>query len=309
MRVAGASARAGVGLGEPGGDTATMQAVPVGDPAQAPHGAPDAPRDEIEVGGMPQQGAPRSRKPARARRPARISKSTKAPKAATGPGEPGRPGGGRTGLKVAAVTAGALVLVGGGAVAAFAFTGGEDKKTVVQPSPLADAPRQQPTVDLEAMEAARKRQAVERASRSARKETAKRPVLLPKGTPIPTKTPEKKEESGSDEAPTAGNPMPAGEAQAYAKAIMGNYGFDPSTQFGCLVNLWNKESGWNYRATNPSSGAYGIPQALPGSKMASEGADWRTNAKTQIRWGLNYIKGRYGSPCAAWQHSQSTGWY
>ncbi|MEU6041598.1 lytic transglycosylase domain-containing protein [Actinomadura sp. NPDC047616] len=303
MRVAGASARAGDGLGEPGGDTATLQAVSTGDPAQAPYGAPDAPREEIEVGpGMPQGPAPRSRKPARARR------ASKAPKAAKAPGEPGRPGGGRTGLKVAAVAAGALVLVGGGAVAAFAFTGGEGDKTVVQPSPLADAPKQ-PPVDLEALAAARHKQAVERASRNARKETVKRPALLPKGTPIPTKKPEDKDEGGSGGAPTAGNPMPAGEAQAYAKAIMDNYGFNPSTQFGCLVNLWNKESHWNYRASNPTSGAYGIPQALPGSKMASEGADWRTNAKTQIRWGLGYIKGRYGSPCAAWQHSQSTGWY
>jgi hypothetical protein len=80
-------------------------------------------------------------------------------------------------------------------------------------------------------------------------------------------------------------------------------------QFACLVSLWNKESGWRVNAANASSGAYGIPQALPGSKMASAGADWQTNAATQITWGLGYIAGRYSTPCGAWTHSQSTGWY
>ena len=100
----------------------------------------------------------------------------------------------------------------------------------------------------------------------------------------------------------------AGDAQAIARGMLGNYGWGDD-QFGCLVSLWNKESGWNYQAYNRSSGAYGIPQALPGSKMASAGADWQTNAGTQIAWGLGYISGRYGSPCGAWSHSQSTGWY
>jgi len=80
-------------------------------------------------------------------------------------------------------------------------------------------------------------------------------------------------------------------------------------QFPCLDKLWKKESGWNHRASNASSGAYGIPQALPGSKMASEGSDWKTSPATQIKWGLGYIEGRYNSPCSAWSHSQNTGWY
>ncbi|WP_292836256.1 lytic transglycosylase domain-containing protein [Microbacterium sp.] len=80
-------------------------------------------------------------------------------------------------------------------------------------------------------------------------------------------------------------------------------------QFACLVSLWNRESGWSVTAYNASSGAYGIPQALPGSKMASAGADWQTNPATQIAWGLGYISGRYGTPCGAWGHSQSAGWY
>ncbi|MEH0818968.1 MULTISPECIES: lytic transglycosylase domain-containing protein [unclassified Micromonospora] len=80
-------------------------------------------------------------------------------------------------------------------------------------------------------------------------------------------------------------------------------------QMPCLDKLWTKESGWNHKASNPSSGAYGIPQALPGSKMGSVADDWRTNPATQIKWGLGYIKGRYGDPCGAWSHSQSVGWY
>ncbi len=79
-------------------------------------------------------------------------------------------------------------------------------------------------------------------------------------------------------------------------------------QFSCLRSLWQKESGWNHRAGN-RSGAYGIPQALPGSKMRSKGADWRTNPVTQIAWGLSYVNGRYHSPCRAWAHSRATGWY
>ncbi|MGB2568258.1 lytic transglycosylase domain-containing protein [Micromonospora citrea] len=80
-------------------------------------------------------------------------------------------------------------------------------------------------------------------------------------------------------------------------------------QMPCLDKLWTKESGWNHKAQNPSSGAYGIPQALPGSKMGTVADDWRTNPATQIKWGLGYIKGRYGDPCGAWSHSQSVGWY
>ena len=80
-------------------------------------------------------------------------------------------------------------------------------------------------------------------------------------------------------------------------------------QFPCLNKLWNKESGWNHRANNEGSGAYGIPQALPGSKMQIAGSDWKTNPATQIKWGLGYIKGRYGTPCKAWSHSADVGWY
>jgi hypothetical protein len=101
---------------------------------------------------------------------------------------------------------------------------------------------------------------------------------------------------------------PSGSPQQIAAAMLGSFGWS-SGEFGCLQSLWNAESGWNPSASNPISGAYGIPQALPGSKMASAGADWQTNPATQIKWGLGYIKQVYGSPCAAWSHEQSTGWY
>jgi hypothetical protein len=80
-------------------------------------------------------------------------------------------------------------------------------------------------------------------------------------------------------------------------------------QFRYLDPLWSRESSWNVHALNVYSGAYGIPQAVPGSKMASAGRYWRTSARIQIRWGLRYIKGRYGSPAAAWRHEMATGWY
>ncbi|MFC9505352.1 transglycosylase SLT domain-containing protein [Streptomyces sp. NPDC057002] len=82
-----------------------------------------------------------------------------------------------------------------------------------------------------------------------------------------------------------------------------------TAQYNCLDNLLRRESGWNHRATNPSSGAYGLFQALPPSKMSSAGSDWRTSPLTQMRWGLSYIKSRYGTPCGAWNFWQKNHWY
>lgn len=111
----------------------------------------------------------------------------------------------------------------------------------------------------------------------------------------------------SGSAPSSGDNSPGG-AQETARGMLGGYGWGED-QFSCLVSLWNKESGWNYQAYNRGSGAFGIPQALPGSKMASAGGDWQTSAATQVSWGLGYISGRYGSPCGAWDHSKAVGWY
>lgn len=99
-----------------------------------------------------------------------------------------------------------------------------------------------------------------------------------------------------------------GSVQAYALDYISkrDWGMD---QFSCLVNLWNRESNWRHLAKNPSSGAYGIPQSLPGSKMATEGADWMTNPETQIRWGVKYIAARYKLPCNAWAYFEENNWY
>lgn len=107
--------------------------------------------------------------------------------------------------------------------------------------------------------------------------------------------------------PAAGIPDP-GTAQAIAYVMVVQKGWSGS-EFDCLVNLWNRESHWNVNSHNTSSGAHGIPQALPGSKMASAGPDWETNPKTQITWGLGYIQNRYGTPCGAWAHSEEHNWY
>jgi hypothetical protein len=102
--------------------------------------------------------------------------------------------------------------------------------------------------------------------------------------------------------------LSAQDPQAIADALLSSYGWS-SSEMSCLVPLWMGESGWRVNAENTSSGAFGIPQALPGSKMATAGADWRTNPVTQIKWGLGYIQERYGSPCGAWGFKQGHGWY
>jgi hypothetical protein len=113
--------------------------------------------------------------------------------------------------------------------------------------------------------------------------------------------------NGATDTVTVAAPDP-NTAQSIAYNMMTSFGFSPSTYFGCLLDLWNRVSGWAYDAEN-ASGAYGIPQALPGSRMASAGADWQTDPATQIRWGLGYIKEIYGNPCSAWAFLEANGYY
>jgi hypothetical protein len=94
-----------------------------------------------------------------------------------------------------------------------------------------------------------------------------------------------------------------------ARKMMRHFHWSARRQFRYLDKLWVRESGWNVHASNPYSGAYGIPQAVPGSKMSSAGPHWRTSARTQIRWGMRYIRDRYGSPRRAWRHETGAGWY
>ena len=107
-----------------------------------------------------------------------------------------------------------------------------------------------------------------------------------------------------------GSPPPAdpSSAEVIGEDELADFGFSKSTQWPCLYDLWQQESGWNVYAENPS-GAYGIPQSLPGDKMASAGSDWQTNPTTQIIWGLGYIKSVYGTPCTAWAHEEADGYY
>jgi hypothetical protein len=127
-------------------------------------------------------------------------------------------------------------------------------------------------------------------AQKAEKKAAKDGALIPYAGPIPSSC---QEYSGNRKT---------------GCALMLAAGFKID-QFPCLNKLWNKESGWNARARNKSSGAYGIPQAYPGDKMSSVASDWKTNPATQIKWGLGYIEGRYDNPCGAWAHSESTGSY
>jgi hypothetical protein len=94
-----------------------------------------------------------------------------------------------------------------------------------------------------------------------------------------------------------------------ARQMLRHFHWSARRQFRYLNWLWNRESGWNVHASNPYSGAYGVPQAVPGWKMSSAGPNWQSNPRTQIRWGLRYIRSRYGSPRRAWDHEVSAGWY
>lgn len=138
--------------------------------------------------------------------------------------------------------------------------------------------------EAERLEAERKAQEEAEAARRAREEEAARAAA-----------------SSSNQSVAA--------LQSYAHdLVINSYGWSED-DFNALVNLWNRESGWGVTAGNPSSGAYGIPQSLPGNKMSSEGADWQYNGQTQIRWGLKYISSTYGSPSNAWSHFRNYNWY
>jgi hypothetical protein len=125
-------------------------------------------------------------------------------------------------------------------------------------------------------------------------------------TPVVSRSSDRRD--AADPAVTHKVDVAAGDPREIARSLMPQFGFS-SDQFSCLDSLWTRESGWSVSAHNASSGAHGIPQSLPGSKMASAGPDWETNPVTQITWGLGYIQDRYGSPCGAWGHSESYGWY
>jgi hypothetical protein len=204
---------------------------------------------------------------------------------------------------VAARSAASSVAVTGAISSQAQLDGGATLGSQVLISRTVSALRQQQITALVAQQAAarqaalRQRAAELAARRAAAEAAADRAVQQPA-----------QQQQTQPAQVTSAPAVPSGSAQQVAMGMLGSYGWS-SSQFSCLDSLWNEESGWNVYATNPSSGAYGIPQALPGSKMASAGPDWQTDAATQIRWGLTYIRSLYGSPCGAWAHEEADGWY
>ncbi|MFE2495938.1 lytic transglycosylase domain-containing protein [Streptomyces scopuliridis] len=171
---------------------------------------------------------------------------------------------------------------------------------------------QQADVQAAAADATAKKSAEEAARIQAAKDAKAKKEAADDAVERERKAKEAEERASRDEvrstsASSSSFPAQASYTVAEVKSIARQ--MVPADQFQCFSNIVNHESTWNYRAQNASSGAYGLVQALPGSKMSSAGADWQTNPATQIKWGLNYMDGRYGSPCGAWSFWQANNWY
>ncbi|WP_432057214.1 transglycosylase SLT domain-containing protein [Streptomyces sp. bgisy022] len=159
------------------------------------------------------------------------------------------------------------------------------------------------TAKKDAEEAARKAAAKTAVAKKEQAEKAAKAAQEAKEREAETKAAASRSATRDASSFAAKSSYTVAEVQAMARQMI------PGDQFQCFSNIVTRESTWNYKAVNPSSGAYGLVQALPGSKMASAGADWQTNPATQIKWGLNYMNERYGSPCGAWSFWQANHWY
>ncbi len=229
---------------------------------------------------------------------------------------------GITGHRAAVVTVAGALLIGGGAASQAAEPGAHTANLATQTATSADplaklnfdrvqvgaptAPANNTVVaQASAVKPAKAPAAPAQAPAKAPAPKAA-PAKAPAAAPAPAKAPAPVKAPAPAAAPVAVDD-PAG-AQAYAAARLGSFGWAPG-QMQCLQKLWTKESDWKTTATNASSGAYGVVQSLPASKMASAGADYMTNYRTQINWGLNYVKSRYGSPCGALNFHISHNWY
>ncbi|MDQ4489880.1 hypothetical protein RBS60_06675 [Sinomonas sp. ASV486] len=218
-----------------------------------------------------------------------------------------KPGSDRFGHRsaVVALSLGLLAVAGGGAAATANATDLARTSTTTptaSASATAEGPSEQSVLAQAAAEARTAAEDKAAADKAAADQAAGAKAAADKAAA---------DKAAADAAAQAAPPQavtdPAG-AQAYAASRLAAYGWGQD-QMSALITLWNKESGWSTTATNASSGAYGIVQSLPGSKMASAGADWQTNYKTQIEWGLNYIKERYGSPANALGWHLAHNWY
>ncbi|MFG2302821.1 transglycosylase SLT domain-containing protein [Actinacidiphila glaucinigra] len=207
----------------------------------------------------------------------------------------------------AVTTVGAVVGVASGSEGVVQPVAAADAPTVLADIPAGQQVQQasltqQVQAQSDAADAGAKKAAEESARKQAAKDASARKKAEEKAEA------ERKAKEASRAAERAALVVKASytvaEVQAMAQGIIGD-----ASQYQCFSNIVTRESGWNYTATNASSGAYGLVQALPGTKMASAGADWRTNPGTQIKWGLNYMNSRYGSPCGAWSFWQANHWY
>ena len=228
----------------------------------------------------------------------------------------------------AIVGVGFSALVATVAVAGLASPSGETSAIAV-PAPVSaiSAPASAAAVDQLAAERAAAKARANRAVARAQLVAAKQAMKRAKSLGLETKA--IAEQQAKIKAELAAAAKKAAEEKAALKRALKNRGYEPgvtdpkeiarqilknkygygSSQFSCFNNIIMRESMWKINATNSSSGAYGIPQALPGSKMATIASDWRTNPATQIIWGIEYMKDRYGSPCGAWGFKSSHGWY
>jgi hypothetical protein len=209
----------------------------------------------------------------------------------------------------AVTTVGAVVGVAAGSEPATAAAQpAADATTVLADIPAGQQVQQaslteQVQAQSDAADATARKTAEEDARKAAAKTAASRKQAADDAAAAKAKAAAAKK-AASALAATVKSSYTTAEVQALAQSIIGD-----SSQYQCFSNIVTRESGWNYTATNASSGAYGLVQALPGSKMASAGADWRTNPATQIKWGLNYMNSRYNSPCGAWSFWQANHWY
>ncbi|MDX6351261.1 MAG: hypothetical protein QOF84_6051 [Streptomyces sp.] len=209
----------------------------------------------------------------------------------------------------AVTTVGAVVGVAAGSEPATAAAQpAADATTVLADIPAGQQVQQaslteQVQAQSDAADATARKTAEEDARKAAAKTAAVRKQAADEAAAAKAKAAAAKK-AASALAATVKSSYTTAEVQALAQSIIGD-----SSQYQCFTNIVKRESGWNYTATNASSGAYGLVQALPGSKMSSAGADWRTNPATQIKWGLNYMNSRYNSPCGAWSFWQANHWY
>jgi len=201
-------------------------------------------------------------------------------------------------VAVAGVTAAGYASAAQPHVVAASFTA--SPAAVAQATELSDD-----QIDINAALSTARRAGVQRASALSQRQKiaeAARAVALSRARQLSA------ERAARDQARQGILDRAQSDPRAVGRLLVADKGWT-ADQFRCLESLWSKESGWRWDANNPSSSAYGIPQSLPGSKMASFGSDWATNPVTQIKWGLNYISARYGTPCSAWGHSRAMNWY